>query len=61
MKKNYSNPNMTVVRLQHQGLLMQSVQSFSSNLTDSDAIGYGGGSSGSARTKESGNIWDDEW
>jgi len=52
---------MTVVCIQHQGLLMQSVQSVSS----SDAgISFGGASSnnsGGARTKENGSIWDEEW
>ena len=59
--KKYINPTMTVVKLQQQGLLMQSIQNVSSNLTGSDALGFGGGGSGSAKTKESGSIWDEEW
>ena len=66
MKKTYIAPGMTVVRLQYQGLLMQSVQSFSSNLAGEDAISYGGNSSNDnsgqgARTKEFGSVWDEEW
>jgi len=66
MKKNYLIPEMCVVLLQHQGLLMQnqSVQGFSSNLTDENAIGYGGSSegySGDIRTKGQNSIWDEEW
>lgn len=50
---------MTVVRLQHQGIICQSrsVKRFSST----DGIGYGGGGSGDAYTKESESVWDDEW
>lgn len=54
---------MTVVRLQHQGLLMEStVTSASSGDT---GISYGGASSnnsgGEIRTKESSGVWDEEW
>ena len=60
--KKYIQPTILVVRLQHQGLLMQqSIHGMSSNLSGDDAIGYGGGGSGEVRTKESGSIWDEEW
>lgn len=61
MKQSYIQPTMMVVKLQHQGLLMESIVSLSSNLTGDDAIIYGGGGNGDARTKESGSIWDEEW
>ncbi|MBQ6191737.1 MAG: hypothetical protein IJK51_05510 [Bacteroidaceae bacterium] len=60
MKKSYLSPEIIIVQLQHQGLLMQSVEDVQSN-----AVGYGGASSnndgGIIRTKESGDIWDEEW
>ena len=62
MKKTYMTPSMTVVRIQHQGLLMQ-LSNVDSN-ADLRGAGDGGnitGSSGSARTKEFGSIWDEEW
>ena len=59
--KKYIQPTMTVVRLQHQGLLMQSLRGMSSNLSGDDALNYAGNGNGSARTKESGSIWDEEW
>ena len=55
-------PSMTVVRIQHQGLLMEL-----SNVDSNAGLRGGGeggsitGSSGSARTKEYGSIWDVEW
>lgn len=49
-----------VVKLQHQGLLMESVLRLNTNLGD-DAILYGGAGNGDARTKESSSIWDEEW
>ena len=60
--KKYIQPIMMVVRLQHQGLLMESVQ----NVGSSDVgISYGGASSnnsgGEIRTKESSGVWDEEW
>ena len=57
MKKVYLAPTMTVVRLQPQGLLMSS--NFST-ITGNAGFTYGGGGSGSARTREQDNIWDDE-
>ncbi len=55
---------MVVVKLQHQTHLMDAstaaIQSLSTNLGD-DAIGFGGAGTGSARTKESNGIWDEEW
>ena len=61
--KKYIQPTILVVRLQHQGLLMQQsgIRGMSSNLSDDDAIGYGGGGSGEVRTKESSGVWDEEW
>ena len=61
--KKYIQPITTVVRIQHQGLLMQStVTSASSGDT---GISYGGASSnnggGEIRTKESSGVWDEEW
>ena len=62
MKKMYTNPRITVVKLQHQTQLMQT--SGVRGVTGGD-VDYGGASSnntsGSVRTKESGSIWDEEW
>ena len=55
---------MIVVRLQHSSIICTStaaIQGLSSNLDGGDAINYGGAVTGSARTKESSNIWDEEW
>ena len=53
---------MMVVRLQHQGLLMQSKVT---SATSDTGIILGGASSGNTggvvRTKESNSIWDEEW
>lgn len=61
MKKTYTRPGIIIVQLQHQGLLMQSVANTQSNAN----VNYGGANSnntgGIVRTKESGNIWDEEW
>ena len=58
--KTYIRPEITVVRLlQKNALLLTSCQSVSTNLAD-DAINYGGGSSGDARTREQ-NVWDEGW
>ena len=61
MKKTYMTPSMLEVRLQHQRLLMQSVTRTQNNV----GIGLGGSSSndpdGVIRSKESSNIWDEEW
>ncbi|MBR5394387.1 MAG: hypothetical protein IK144_04790 [Bacteroidaceae bacterium] len=57
MKKVYLAPTMTMVRLQHKGLLMQSP---CSTIKGNVGFNYGGGGSGSARTREQDNIWDDE-
>ena len=60
MKKTYQNPEMTVVKLQHQSIICLSINSI-----NSDDVDYGGASTNNAggviRTKESGGIWDDEW
>ena len=55
-------PGMAVVKLQHQShILSGSIRGMSSNLSEEDALNYGGGGSGEVRTKESGSIWDEEW
>ena len=59
MKTTYIQPEMTVVRLQHQGMICESIVKGINN-TDED-IKYGGGGSGEAYTKKSGSIWDEEW
>ena len=64
MKKIYLQPAMMVVRLQQQSIICASkgVNRVSTNLTDDDAIGYGGGSSTqSARVKSNTVDWDDDW
>lgn len=49
MKKTYSHPTTIVVRIQHQGLLMQSIFT----QTDSNVgFDYGGGGSGEALAPE---------
>ena len=62
MKKTYYQPSMTVVKLQHQGLLM--ITSGLRGISDGD-VGYGGASinneGGEVRTRESSGVWDDEW
>ena len=61
MKKTYLIPTAFVVRIQHQGLLMESVTKASTNAD----VGYGGASTnntgGEVRTKESVNVWDEDW
>ena len=53
-------PSMVVVKLQHQSMICESlVQTF--NNSTGEGIGYGGGGSGEANTKQSGSIWDEEW
>ncbi len=63
MKKTYLQPTMMVVRLQQQSIICSSpVNRVSTNLDEGDAIGYGGGSTQSARApRRSGIDWDDEW
>ena len=63
MKKTYIKPEILVVRLQHQGLLMDSLKNITSNvdLCGAGADGSITGGNGDARTKESGSIWDEEW
>ncbi len=62
MKKNYQQPMMRIVRIQHHGIICTSggsnkVGRVSSGDTD---ITYGGGDNGTARVKEQ-NVWDEEW
>ena len=63
MKKTYLQPTMMVVRLQQQSIICASngVNRVSTNLTDGDAIGYGGGGTGPARVKSNTVDWDDDW
>ena len=62
MKKTYLQPAMMVVTLQQQGIICTSpVSRVSTNLTDGDAIDYGGGGSGPARVKSNTVDWDDDW
>ena len=62
MKKTYLQPTMMVVTLQQQGIICTSpVSRVSSNLTDGDAIDYGGGGSRPARVKSNTVDWDDDW
>ena len=63
MKKTYLQPAMMVVTLQQHSIICASpVSRVSTNLTDDDAIVYGGGSSTqSARVKSNTVDWDDDW
>lgn len=58
MKKKYITPAMTLVHIQHKGLLMESVFNVTSNNAN---LEYGGGSNSSARTREFHNVWEEEW
>ena len=62
MKKTYLQPAMMVVTLQQHSIICSSpVSHVSSNLTEGDAIGYGGGGTGPARVKSNTVDWDDDW
>ena len=62
MKKTYLQPAMMVVTLQQHSIICSSpVSRVSSNLTEGDAIGYGGGGTGPARVKSNTVDWDDDW
>ena len=62
MKKTYLQPAMIVVTLQQQSIICSSpVNRVSTNLTDGDAIDYGGGGSRPARVKSNTVDWDDDW
>jgi hypothetical protein len=57
MKKKYSKLSMRVFQLQPRNCLLQgSVK----EVYNSVGLEYGGGDSGSARTREN-NLWDEEW
>ena len=60
MKTTYIQPEMTVVRLQHQCIICQSIVNSIENPTGED-ITYGRGGSSEAYTKQSSSIWDNEW
>ena len=49
---------MTLVHIQHKGLLMESVFNVTSNNAN---LEYGGGSNSSARTREFRNVCEEEW
>jgi len=51
---------MLTVRLQHMQLLCESLTSVQDG-SNNTGIGYGGEGTGPARTKESHNVWDEEW
>ena len=58
MKKIYKTPAMLAVTLQHQNSILEASMD---SATGPGGIGYGGGSSEEAHTKESKSIWDEEW
>ncbi|MBQ3789285.1 MAG: hypothetical protein II849_10860 [Bacteroidales bacterium] len=59
-KKAYQKPQMQVVKIQQIHIICTSdVHTFSTNLTGDDAINYGGGNTGPARSRSNGE-WD-EW
>ncbi len=49
---------MTLVHIQHKGLIMESVFDVTSNNAN---LEYGGGSNSSARTREFHDVWEEEW
>lgn len=53
----YLSPEIIIVQLQHQGLLMQSVDEVQGNA----GLVNGGAGNGESRTKEQVNVWDEEW
>lgn len=57
MKKTYITPRIIMLQLHHQGLLMQSIARTQSNAD----LNYQGAGNGDSRTKEQGNVWDEEW
>ena len=61
MKTTYLKPTMMVVTLQQQGIICTSpLSDVSTNLSDGDAIGYGGGGSGPARVRQHNAMdWED--
>jgi len=58
MKKDYKQPTLRIVRIQHQcHILAGSVTGTGGN----SGMGYGGGSTGDGRVRESDNWDDDLW
>lgn len=60
MKKTYLAPDMTVVRLQHHGIICLS------DIDSNADLGFGGASTNNsggsfARTREYTSVWDQEW
>ena len=57
MKKNYTKPQMEVVRIHVSGALL--VDSKVDNVAGNGGWNWGGGSSSGGRSRE--DDWDDEW
>ena len=60
MKKTYIQPEMLTVKIQHMQMLCESLTAVEDG-SESTSISYGGEGTGPARTKESNNVWDEEW
>ena len=60
MKKTYIQPEMLTAKLQHMQMLCESLTSVEDDSTGTNII-YAGEGTGPARTKESHNVWDEEW
>ena len=58
MKRTYLTPSMTVVKLQHSGIICVSQVH---TLTGNADLNYGGAGDVDARTKESSSLWDEVW
>ena len=58
MKKEYTKPQMEVVRINMSATIL--VDSKVDSLGGNSGLGLGGGSNGAARGRES-DDWDDEW
>ena len=59
MKKNYVKPAMQVVEMAVQQMLAASGDK-ATGISGNSGLGFGGGSNGAARGRES-DDWDDEW
>ena len=61
MKNAYLKPMMLVVKIQHSGIICESTVT---TLQSNASLNLGGSDAsykGEIRTKESSDIWDDEW
>jgi hypothetical protein len=54
MKKNYQEPALRVVKLQHKSCLLDASSTSVHEVSSNAGIGYGGGGSGIARGREFG-------